>query len=179
MNSNSIWVGLAIFIVILVIVLGSVIAPLNREAALRSDIEAHLAAREAKYDTMKKIIMQNAQLPAAAKKDLLELLPTVASGRAGGSIFKSVQERYPEFTLPLYKSLSRAIEAQREGFLVEQKELFDVNREHNTLMRSVWGGMICKMFGRKEISIKVISSTEAKEVVESGVDDNTDLRLNK
>jgi hypothetical protein len=165
MNSNSIWVGLAIFIVILVIVLGSVIAPLNREAALRSDIEAHLAAREAKYDTMKKIIMQNAQLPA--------------SGRAGGSIFKSVQERYPEFTLPLYKSLSRAIEAQREGFLVEQKELFDVNREHNTLMRSVWGGMICKMFGRKEISIKVISSTEAKEVVESGVDDNTDLRLNK
>lgn len=167
---------LVTFVIVGGIFLGGV-SSLNREATLRAAINAHERAREASFDTMKKVIVQKAQLPAAAKRDLLELLPEVVSGREGGSIFKSVQEQYPEFTVDLYKDLSRSIEAERHIFLREQKELFDVKREHDALLGSVFGGSVCKMFGRRPIDVKVVSSTETKEVIQSGVDDNTKLEL--
>src|SRR5688500_17169026 len=94
--------GITVLVVLLVAALavGGVfmagVSALNREASLRASIGAHERAREASLDTMKKIITQKAQLPAAAKADLLALLPEVAAGRSGGAVFKSVQERYPE-----------------------------------------------------------------------------------
>lgn len=155
------------------------VSSLNTEASLRASINAHEKAREASLDTMKKIILQKAQLPAAAKKDLIDLLPQIVSGREGGSVFKSVQEKYPDFTLPLYLEISRSIEAERHVFLRKQEELFDVKREHDALLGSVFGGTICRMFGRFPIDVNVISSTETKEIIRSGIDDDIDLKLNK
>jgi hypothetical protein len=177
--------GITALIIIMVVglvifgVTATVIGTLSQEANLRSSIEAHERAREASFDTMKKIITQKSQLPAAAKSDLLKLLPEVVSGRAGGTIFKSVQEQYPEFTLGLYREISNSIESERHTFLNEQKELFDVKREHDSLLRRPVSGVICSMFGRRPVDVKVISSTEAKEVGRTGVDDNTDLGLGK
>ena len=158
---------------------GIVIGTLNGEASLRSSIESYERVREASFDTMKKIISQTTQLPAAARDDLLKLLPEVVAGRTGGSIFKSVQEKYPELTLGLYKDIANSIEIERHNFLLSQESLFDASREHNTLLRRPVSGFVCNLFGKKEIEIKVISSTESKEVVKTGVDDDTSLKFGK
>jgi len=173
---------LAVFVMGFMLTLGVLMAgvgALNKEASLRSSIEAHERSREASFDTMKKIIAQNSQLPAAARQDLETLLPLIIAGQSGGSVFKSVQSRYPEMTLGLYQSLGRSIEAERHTFLNEQKELFDVKREHDKLLRSAFSGTVCSIFGRKPVEVKVISSSEAQNVIKSGVDDNTDLGLSK
>jgi hypothetical protein len=174
-------IGCAVVALILFLVSGAflvaAVGALNKEASLRASIEAHEKRREASFDTMKKIIVSKTQLPAAAREDLLKLLPEVVAGRAGGSVFKSVQENYPQFTLSLYEDLSRSIEAERHLFFREQSELLDVQREHNSLLNSVFGGTVCRLAGRRPVEIQVISSTEAKEVVRTGVDDTTKLDL--
>lgn len=174
-------VTVLVFMLVVGLFVGGVVlagvSALNREAGLKASINAHERAREASLDTMKKVIMQKAQLPAAAKEDLLALLPEVVEGRAGGSVFKSVQEKYPEFTMSLYQDLSRAIEAERHQFLREQKELFDVKREHDALLGSAFGGTVASIFGRRPVEVNVVSSTEAKEVIRTGLDDNSDLEL--
>jgi hypothetical protein len=174
-------IGCAVVALILFLVSGAfliaAVGALNREASLRASIEAHEKRREASFDTMKKIIVSKTQLPAAAREDLLKLLPEVVAGRAGGSVFKSVQENYPQFTLSLYEDLSRSIEAERHIFLRTQEELFDRVREHQSLMNSVFGGTICKLADRRPVEVQVISSTEAKEVMRTGVDDDVNLNL--
>jgi hypothetical protein len=170
---------LGIVVVVGAILFGTVLGSLNAEANLRSSIEAHERAREAHLDTMRKVITQKTQLPAAAKADLLTLLPEVVAGRQGGSVFKSVSEKYPELTLDLYKDISRSIESERHQFLNEQEELFDVKREHDALLRSVVGGTVCAIAGRRPIPVITVSSDEAKEIVKTGVDNDTDLGLAK
>lgn len=173
---------LGVFIMGFMLALGILISgvnALNKEATLRSSIEAHERAREAAFDSMKKIIGQNAQLPAAARKDLETLIPLIIAGQSGGSVFKVVHAQYPEMTLDLYKSLGRSIEAERHVFLNEQKTLFDIKAEHDALLRSAFGGTVCSIFGRKPVEIKVISSSEAREVMKTGIDDNSDLGLSK
>ena len=158
--------------------IGMVVGTLNSEARLRSKGDAYEKTREAVLDTVRKVILQKTQLPAAAKADLLELLPEVIAGRQGGSSIKFVQEQYPQFTLELYQDISRSIEAERHNFLNAQENLFDVAREYNSLIRSPISGTILAMFGRnKEMDIKVISSTETKGIVESGVEDDYNLFL--
>jgi hypothetical protein len=174
-------IGCVVVALILFLVSGAfvvaAVGALNREASLRASIEAHEKRREASFDTMKKIIVSKTQLPAAAREDLLKLLPEVVAGRAGGSVFKSVQENYPQFTISLYEDLSRSIEAERHTFLRTQEELFDVKREDDALLNSFFGGYVCKLAGRRSVEVQVISSTEAKEVMRTGVDDTTDLNL--
>jgi hypothetical protein len=178
-------VGIALLVIVLAVgvgvvgVIGTVVGAMNADNALRTTIAGHERTREASFDTMKKIITQKTQLPAAAKADLLALLPEVVSGRSGGTVFKSVQERYPEFTLELYKDISRAIESERHTFFNVQKELFAVKQAHDELLGSALRGTILSFLGRKPVEVKVISSTEAKEVVRTGVDDNTDLNLTR
>ena len=175
-------VVLGVFIMMFMLTLGVLIAgvgALNKEASLRSSIEAHERSREASFDTMKKIIAQNSQLPTAAKKDLETLLPLIIAGQSGGTVFKSVQSKYPEMTVGLYQSLSRSIEAERHVFLNEQKELFDIKREDDQLLRSAFSGTVCSLFGRTPVDVKVISSSEARDVMKTGIDNNTDLGLSK
>ena len=175
--------GVTILVIILIgfITTGGIamssVASLNREALLRASINAQERGREASFDTMKKIIMQKTQLPAAARADLLVLLPELISGRQGGAVFKSVQEQYPELTLSLYQDISRSIEAERHVFLRKQESLFDVKREHDALLDSAFGGTICRLFGRSKVEVVVISSTEAKNVIETGVDNDSNLGL--
>lgn len=153
------------------------VSALNREATLRAEINAHKRVQEASFDTMKKIITQKSQLPASARADLLKLLPEVVAGRSGGLAFKSVSEQYPEMTVSLYQDLSRSIEAERHVFLREQETLFDIKSQHDALLGSAFSGTVCSLFGRKPVDINVVSSTEVKEVVRTGVDDNSDLNI--
>lgn len=151
------------------------LSALNQEAALRAEIVAKQRNVETSFDTMKKIITQKAQLPEAAKKDLLELLPEVVAGRSGGSVFKSVQERYPEFTMPLYLDLSRSIEAERHTFQTKQESLSDTVREYDALRDSAIAGFVLQSFGRKRPEVTMVSSTAAKEAVRTGKDDDVEL----
>lgn len=179
---NKLVMGCGVFMLVGVIFVlsafGFVIGSVNREATLRSSIEAQENYREASYDNMKKVINQQAQLPPAARKDLEKLLPLVVSGRSGGSVFKSVQEKYPEFNMPLYMNLSRTIESERNSFLTAQEKLFDLKAQHDSLRRSAVSGTVLTVFGRNsEIKVKVISSDDAKAVVQSGTDNDTKLNL--
>jgi hypothetical protein len=159
-------------------IIGKIIGTLNYEADLRSRIEARQKQIELSWDTMTKVIMQKTQLPAAAKADLLALLPEIVAGRTGGSLFKSISETHHELTMPLYQDISRTIESERHQLLRNQEELLDLKASHDALVSPTKiSGVICRAFGKRPIEIRTISSTQAKEVIRTGVDDNVDLGL--
>ncbi len=170
---------IGVFILTVLIILGSFLSTLSQEGNLRAGIEAHENAREASFDNMKKIIAQQAQVPAALRADLEKLMPILIEGRKGGAAFKSVQESFPTMTQPLYENLMRSIEAQRTVFLNEQKSLFDVKREDDALFNGPISGFWLGLAGRHKVDVKVISSAYAKEVRSSGEDNEVDLNLNK
>ena len=144
----------------------------NADANLRTRVEALQKNQEVTFDTMRKVISQKKELPAAAKADLIEMLPMIVAGRSGGSVFKQVQEQYPDFNMALYRDLSRTIEAQRESFLHEQQRLFDAQREHTRLLRTPISGTILSMVGRKPVEVTVVSSTNAKATMQTGLEDD-------
>ena len=165
-------VGLLVLSVIGLFGIATVLGAFNADANLRSRIEAFQRQQEASFDTMRKVIAQKQGLPAAAKKDLLELTRELVAGRQGGSLLKSVQEQYPDFNMALYRDLSRSIEAQRDKFFRVQSELFDAKREHDALLRRPISGTLLAMAGRQPVNIVVVSSSSAKEIVQNGLEDD-------
>ena len=66
-----------------------------------------------------------------------------------------------------------SIEAERTGFFMEQKLLIDLNNEHRIIRKTFPGSLF--IGDREDIEIVIVSSTETKKVMETGIDDNIQL----
>lgn len=152
----------------------------NEEIALRSQAEAQRGKVEGVYDTMWKIISQKAQVSDQYKDAFKEIYPELIAGRyegENGTLMKWIQESNPEFDTSLYRDLMQSIEVERHAFARSQEMMLDLIREHRTLCHTYPGAWFIK--DTSEIEYTVISSTKAKEVVATGVDDNVELFKNK
>lgn len=149
----------------------------NKEIKLRSKITAQKEVCESFYDKMWKIISQKAQVAEQYKNAFKEIYPALMEGRygneKGGTLMKWITESNPNFDVSLYKDLMVSIEAERTGFFMEQKLLIDLNNEHRIIRQTFPGSLF--IGDREDIEIIIVSSTETKKVMETGLEDNIQL----
>lgn len=149
----------------------------NKEINLRNQIEAQRGKIEGVHDKMWKVIKQKAQVTDEYKDAFAEIYPSIMEGRYSGendgSLMKWVTEQNPNFDTSLYKDLMQSIEVLRTEFQHSQECMLDLIREHLTL---------CSTYPSKffinnvtPIEYTVISSSNTKIVMDTGIDDDINL----
>jgi len=86
-----------------------------------------------------------------------------------------VQESVPNVDLSVYKNLQNIIVGSRDSFTMRQKELLDLKREHDKLLRSFPSNILFGMLGIKEMSVTIITSSKTQEAFKTGKDDDVEL----
>jgi hypothetical protein len=155
----------------------------NDSTVIITTYEAKTDANTADFDNMWKTIKQVAQVPDQHKNAFKDVMTSYASARSDGkggegNTFLSVmQEAVPDFTgsAELFAKIQTVVEAKREGWTTRQKELRDLKREHDTLLRTFPGVFYNGFVGHEELEAVVITSTKTEEVFKSGKDDDVDL----
>jgi hypothetical protein len=167
-------VSILTFVIIFVII---GISAHNKEIRLRSQITAQKQVCEVFYDKLWKVIAQKAQVANQYKDSFKEIYPQLIAGRygneKGGSLMKWITENNPKFDVSLYKDLMVSIEAERAGFFMEQKLLFDLNNEHRIIRKTFPESMF--IGSREDIEITIVSSDATKKVMETGKENDIDI----
>lgn len=147
----------------------------NTEVKLRNTIEAQQQACEAYYDKLWKVLQQKAGVTDQYKGAFKEIYSDLISGRYQDKdlLFKFVVESNPQFDASLYKDLMASIEAERNGFLMEQRRLIDLDREHRTLRQTIPGSWF--VGGRPDMKITVVTSERTEAVFTSGQENDIEL----
>lgn len=150
----------------------------NTEISLRNSFTQKLEERTAFYDKMWKTLSGKSQVALKNDSSFRENVNIIMSGRkdAPGLFMKWVTETNPNANYSevsvLYQDLSRSIEAQREGFFVQEKYLQDVKLQHDNLVGQFPGSFYNIFFKRELLAYKPITSTITDEVIKTGKDDN-------
>ena len=168
-------------VIFAIIVLSMGISFHNKEVSLRNTITAKQTDNKNEMDAMWKIIDQNAQVTDEQKQALVEIFNGYAQERTGsgggGSLMKWVQESVPNIdkSTDTYRQLMNTITSEREGFKFRQKELLDLNREHDNLITKFPGVIFASILGRHHIDITVVTSTRTEKAFQTGKDDDVSL----
>lgn len=172
---------LAIIAIISVMVISSFISMSNSAIDLENRFQQKYEERTAFYDKMWKTISQKSQIALRNDSSFKDNINIIMSGRkdAPNVFMKWVQESNPNANYAevsvLYQDLSRSVEAQREGFFIEEKYLQDIKREHSNLIKKFPGSLFNVFLGIKEIEYKPITSTITDNVIREGKDENVKL----
>ena len=172
-------IGLASVGVVLLsifMIAGMFISTSNQEATLRVAIEAKQKDNTSEFDNMFKKISQVAQVSSKQMESLKEIFNGYASARTKGGdnqIMTWVKESIPNVDVATFNNLQNIITASRDGWTMRQKELIDLNREHQKLLNIFPSNVILSMLGRKSIEIKIVTSGRTDKAFETGKDDDT------
>ena len=148
----------------------------NTDARLRAQVEAQRGKVEGVHDKMWKVLQQKAQVSNEYKDAFAEIYPELIEGRysqGDGSLMKWITEANPTFDTSLYKDLMLSIELLRTEFEKTQSRLIDMIREHNVLLNTVPSKWF--IANKEKIEYTIISSTQTKIVMQTGIDDNISL----
>jgi hypothetical protein len=181
--SKGLIIGLGIvgIVILLVAVLGSsVISCFNKEVSLRATIENKMRDNKSEFDNMWKKIAQVAQVTDAQKNAIKEIVVGYAGARSqgrdgSGSFINALHEAIPNVDTTTFNNLQNIITGSRDSWTMRQKELVDLKREHDKLLRSFPSNIILGMFGRREIDITIITSSKTEKTFEAGKDDDVEL----
>jgi hypothetical protein len=91
--------------------------------------------------------------------------------KGDGSLMKFITEANPTFDTRLYEKLANVIEEKRLKFNGVQKELLDIDREHNDLITTFPGTLF--LSGAPRFKVQIVTSTRTEKAFESGKDDET------
>lgn len=175
---------LFIIAVIVVVVSGlgmHLVTVSNGETLLRNRFEQKIDERKAFFDKMHKIIAQKSQVSVKNDSSFRKNVEIIMAGRkdAEGTFMKWIQESNPNAdykeVAALYKDLSRSIEAEREGFFVQEKVIQDIVREHKDLIRTFPSNIFMWVLGRHELNYTPISSDFTDEVFKTGKENDINL----
>lgn len=175
------WGIAAIVLVLLSALTLKCISVSNEDVRQRNMFAAKFSKRTAFFDKMKKIFAQKAQIAVKNDSSFARNIELIMTGRkdAEGIMMKWITESNPNANFSevsaLYKDLSRAVEAERDGFFVIEQELQDVKMQNDNLIKQFPGSVLFAFMGRTEIEYKPITSDETDEVIKSGKDNNTKL----
>lgn len=157
----------------------TVVSTLNHETRISASIKAKQRDNANEMDGMWKTIDQVAQTTQAQKDALIEIFTGYAKARtgtgAGGSLANWIKEAVPTVDTRTFENLQNIITSKRDGFVMRQKELLDLSREHDQLLRTIPSGWICSIFGRKPIEVTIVTSTRTENAFQTGKDDDTTL----
>lgn len=179
MSKNSLGCIFVIIIALIIVIAGfagSYFSYNNQEVALRTEAEAQRGKIEGVHDKMWKIIQQKAQVTNEYAESFDSIYTHIISGRydqGDGSLMKWITEANPEFDSSLYKDLSQSIEIFRTEFQRSQERMLDIIREHSTLCSTYPGKWFIS--NTAPIEYTIVSSTRSKDVMNTGLDDDTDV----
>ncbi len=145
----------------------------NREVALRKEADAQKGKIESVYDTMWKVLKQEAGVAEQYRKTFEEIYPKLIAGRYDEGLAKFVRESNPDFDTKLYDKLMQSIEAQRAYFASAQQRMIDIIRERETLIESMPAGWFIS--NKSKIEYVVISSEITQTVLQTRREDNVEL----
>lgn len=168
---------IAVFLLLVVVAVLVGVSISNSEVRLRNEIAAQQKANEAVYDTMWKIIQQEAEVSDQYQKKFYEGFGKIIGSRyekeRGGALLSMITEANPKFDTGLFAKLMRSIEGQRTVFLQNQKRLLDLKAEHDNVRATFPGSLICG--GRPAIEVVIITSQKTDDAFKKGKDDDTNL----
>lgn len=171
-------VALAVAALLGVVLVATVISTLNRETMLATSIQAKQRDNANEMDGMWKTIDQVAQTTQAQKDALVEIFTGYAKARTpqtGGTLANWIKEAVPNVDTSTFNNLQNIIAGKRDGFVMRQKELLDLSREHNRLLQTIPSGWICSIFGRKPIEVIIVTSSRTEGAFKTGKDDDVTL----
>ena len=148
----------------------------NAEIGLRSQIKAVQKSNEAVFDSVWKIIKQQAQIADKHKdafKDIYKGIMSERYSKGDGSLMKWITEANPNFDSRLYEKVSNSVEAQRLSFLREQQKLIDLKREHDNLRLQIPSSWF--VGSRPEIDVVIVTSTKSEEAFKTGKENDISL----
>lgn len=145
----------------------------NKEIRIRNRYAKQENVIESYYDKMFKILQQKAGVTTEYKESFKEVYVPLMEGRKGGTLMKWIQESNPNFDPSLYQDLMNSIEAERNGFFVEQQKIMDIELMHDNLLQVAPTAWI--VGDREPIDYVPITSAKAKEVRETREENDIDL----
>jgi hypothetical protein len=153
----------------------------NTSTTLITQYEAKIDANKADFDNTWKTISQVAQVPAKYKEDFQGVYESYMSSRKGGNtgdgaMLSFLTEAVPQYDAQaLYAKVQVVVESKREAWTMRQKELRDLKRVHDTMLRT-FPGLVYNVFvGHEELVAIVITSGRTENTFETGQDDNVEL----
>jgi hypothetical protein len=183
-NSTLIKFGLiGLGVIMLFVFIGNFVSFSNNEIDLRNTFEQKIDERTSFYDKMYKVISQKSQIAVKNDESFRKNINIIMEGRkdSEGVFMKWITESNPNANYSevsvLYKDLSRAVEAQREGFFNEEKVLQDVVRQHKNLIQKFPNSFYNIVYGRTKLEYTPIKSSLTEEVMKTGKEDNFKLDL--
>lgn len=150
----------------------------NTELNLRKQIEAQQLNNTNEFDVMWKSIKQSANVADKYKDGLKEVMMAYTEGRSVESdqlLVNWTKEAVPNIDSSIYKQLMNTIVASRKTFAREQKQLIDLNRQHDILIQKMPNAIFYNLMGIKSIDIQVVTSTKTQKTFETGKDDDVEL----
>lgn len=167
--------GIGLVVLVGFIIFGMSISYGNKEVDLHNRFKQKMDERTAFYDKMWKTLSGKSQVALKNDSSFTRNVDAIMAGRkdAQGLFMKWVQESNPnanfEQVSALYADLSRSIEAQRDGFFMEERMIQDIVREHNNLLEkapSRW------FVDAEPLVYKPITSDRTDNVIRTGKDNN-------
>ena len=153
----------------------------NTETDLRVAYEAKIDANKADFDNTWKTISQVAQVPSKYKDDFQGVFTSYMEARKGGNTGKGellsfLSEAVPQYDAQaLYLKVQTVVEAKRESWTSRQKELRDIKREHDKLIRQVPGAVYNAFLGRDALEVILVTSDKTEEAFTTGADNDVSL----
>jgi beta-lactam-binding protein with PASTA domain len=149
----------------------------NSEVRLRNAIVAKQKDNQNEMDAMWKNISQTAQVADKDRQSLMQIFNGYAQARSGEgdnqAIFKWIKESVPNVDTKTFQNLQNIIVSQRDGFKFRQKELLDLNREHDNIIDTYPSHLF--VGGRGKIDVVIVTSTRTDNAFKTGKDDDTKL----
>lgn len=175
--SKGFYAGIGVLVVAVVLggsLISTGVSLYNQEVALKNQIEAKQTENKANFDNMWKKIKQATNVSDDYKNGLAEVVKAYTEGRKDTSenmLMKWGAEAVPNFDSSVYKQLMNIIVASRDDFTLNQKELLDLNREHDTLLDTFPNNIFYRIMGVQKIKVTTVTSTRTEETFNTGLDD--------
>jgi hypothetical protein len=147
----------------------------NSEIRLRNAIAQKQRDNQSELDNLQKKIAQAGQVTKAqwdAIKDIVVGNSQARTAGGAGSLATLVREAVPSTSQIDSRQFLTIITSSRDAFTMRQKEILDMKREHDNILTTFPGSLICG--GRPPIEVVIVTSDRAEENFRTGKDNDID-----
>lgn len=177
------WIALGVILALGLAYGGCALSFRSDCVAAEAGIKAQYKQNQNNYDNMWKKFKEMAQVPEMYVEDLKKVYDAAIKARYGedGSraAFQFIKEHNPNFDAAMHTKLQSAIEAGRNGFEADQKQLIDKKRQYEVLLGSTRALFVGVWFGFPRIDLDqydIVTSDETQEIFRDKKSKEIDLR---
>lgn len=177
------WIALGVILALGLAYGGCALSFRSDCVAAEAGIKAQYKQNQNNYDNMWKKFKEMAQVPEMYVEDLKKVYDGAIKARYGEDGSKAaiqfIHEHNPNFDAAMYTKLQSAIEAGRNGFEADQKQLIDKKRQYEVLLGSTRSLFVGFWFGFPRIDLDqydIVTSDETQEIFKDKKSKEIDLR---